>query len=70
MALGAPSLIGNLPLLALGSVLTAFSIIIKIFVDLDTERKFGYDDDALSVSEILLDNVPVSHLSANVACAV
>lgn len=60
MALGAPSLIGNLPLLALGSVLTAFSIIIKIFVDLDTERKFGYDDDALSVSEILLDNVPAS----------
>ena len=41
MALGSPGLLGKVALLVTGGVLSALSIVIKTFVDLDTQARFG-----------------------------
>ena len=54
MALGAPGVLGNVYVLAAGGLLSAVSIVSKTVVELDTESRFGYDDDALPVPQTLV----------------
>jgi hypothetical protein len=58
MAIGAPGVLGNVYVLALGGLLSAVSIVSKTLVELDTESRFGYDDDALPVPHTLVSHLP------------
>jgi len=62
MAAGAPGMLSNIYVLAFGGLLSAISIITKTVVELDTESRFGYDDDALPVHHTLVSHLP-GHVS-------
>ncbi len=47
MVLGAPAMLGDVYVLILGGVLSAVSIVTKTLVELDTDARFGYDDNAI-----------------------
>ena len=45
MVLGAPAMLGDVYLLILGGLMSAVSIVTKTLVELDTDARFGYDEN-------------------------
>jgi len=60
MALGGPTVLANVYVLALGALLSGISILLKTVVELESEKRFGYNDDALQVTDIILEELPAS----------
>ena len=58
MTIGCQDIAGKIYFLLFGISSSAVAIVMKTYIDLDTEKKFGYDEDILSVPQILINHVP------------
>ncbi|KAJ1477793.1 hypothetical protein T484DRAFT_1905633, partial [Baffinella frigidus] len=58
MALGGEAMFHSVAVLLTGAVLSVGSIAVKTVVELDTQKRFGYDDDSISVTDLLVHHVP------------